>query len=174
MPMLTAYLDNVIVCGSIQADLDAIEMAAVRQIELAAKEGRIQLLTSREAWREQDRTRNQEQRSRLQGSRDDIPVVQDDHRLIGFHHQEGRYGTVSVCPILTELVDGVLFAAFKNVGLKDGDARHLMYAVHNRCERFVTTDPDFLDRLTILEPLVRGSLILKPSALQAELNIKCN
>jgi hypothetical protein len=40
------------------------------------------------------------------------------------------------------MADEALLAAFKKAGLKDADARHLMYAVHSGCNRFVTTDPD--------------------------------
>ena len=37
-------------------------------------------------------------------------------------------------------VDESLFGAFKAAGLTDdADARHLMYAVHNKGDRFVTT-----------------------------------
>jgi hypothetical protein len=57
------------------------------------------------------------------------------------------------------MVDEQLFASLKTAGLKDADARHFMYAVHNGCDRFVTTDPDFLDRRTQLQALGRGILI---------------
>jgi hypothetical protein len=45
---------------------------------------------------------------------------------------------------VTDIVDEALFATLRNFGLKDPDARHLMYAVSNGCVRFVTTDPDFI------------------------------
>jgi hypothetical protein len=44
-----------------------------------------------------------------------------------------------------------------------------MYSVRNGCDRFVTTDPDFLDRLPELEALGEGILIQRPSELAAEL-----
>ena len=44
-----------------------------------------------------------------------------------------------------------------------------MYAVHNGCDRFVTTDPDFLDRRLELEALGKGILTRRPSELAAEL-----
>jgi len=74
-------------------------------------------------------------------------------------------------PILTEMVDAELFAAFKKAGLKAADARHLMYAVHNGCDRFITTDPDFINRRTQLEAVGRGIRIQKPSELLAELGL---
>jgi hypothetical protein len=71
---------------------------------------------------------------------------------------------------VTEVVDDPLLAAFTTAGLKDAaDARHLMYAVHNKCNRFVTTDPHFLTRRAKLTPLTRGLLIKKPSELAAEM-----
>jgi hypothetical protein len=44
-----------------------------------------------------------------------------------------------------------------------------MYAVHNRCDRFVTTDPHFLDRRATLEGSCRGLRIVRPSELSNEL-----
>jgi hypothetical protein len=45
----------------------------------------------------------------------------------------------------------------------------LMYAVHNRCDRFVTTDPHFLDRRPELEKSCHGLRIVKPTELVSEL-----
>jgi hypothetical protein len=55
---LKVHLDNVIVCGRVRSDLDPREMSAVRQIEDAFKAGTLELVTSREAWREQDRAQD--------------------------------------------------------------------------------------------------------------------
>jgi hypothetical protein len=53
--------------------------------------------------------------------------------------------------MLTEIVDAQLFDDLRKCGLRDGDARHFMYAFANACDRFVTLDPDFLDRRGLLE-----------------------
>src|SRR6516162_2627363 len=46
--------------------------------------------------------------------------------------------------MVTEVVDERLFSDLNKAGLLDGDARHLMYAIHNKCDRFVTLDTDDL------------------------------
>jgi hypothetical protein len=171
---MRAYLDNVIVSGMTRGDLTpAAEMIAVRQMQAASTNGRLEivcdLFTSREAWREQDKTKNQALRSQFEQDRSKVPVVPNDHQLIGFHTSQDHLGGLSVCPLVTDIVDDTLFCDFKQVGLKDPDARHLMYAVHNGCDRFVTLDPDFLDRRVSLHRLCRGLQICKPTELAAEL-----
>ena len=73
-------------------------------------------------------------------------------------------------PLVTDIVDDALFAALNAQGLRDAAARHLMYAVCNACDRFVTLDPDFLDRRDALEAQCRGLRIVKPSELVTELS----
>src|SRR5262245_38367749 len=51
-------------------------------------------------------------------------------------NQEDRFGTVSTNPMVTEIVDEGLFSGLKKAEISDGDAMHLMYAVHNKCDRF--------------------------------------
>ena len=46
-----------------------------------------------------------------------------------------------------------------------------MYAVANDCDRFITTDPDFLTRRADLEARSGHLRILKPSELVAELGL---
>jgi hypothetical protein len=80
-----------------------------------------------------------------------------------------RLGTVT--PFVTEYVDADLFHSFTKLGLKDADARHLMYAVHNGCDRFATVDRNFLyARRPRLEVLCRGLKITTPVELAAWLN----
>jgi hypothetical protein len=74
-----------------------------------------------------------------------------------------------VCPIVSEIVDEALFKGLTTAGLKDADARHLMYAARNDCDRFVTTDPHFTSRRPELEALCQGLKIVTPSDLDAEL-----
>ena|SRR6266849_2968117 len=78
------------------------------------------------------------------------------------------------CPILTEIVDEALFKSLTAAGLKVPDARHLMYAACNGCDRFVTLDLEhFINngRRTQLEALCPGLKIVTPSELAAELSI---
>jgi hypothetical protein len=72
-------------------------------------------------------------------------------------------------PFVSDIVDEALFSDLKKIGLRDADARHLMYASVNACVRFVTLDPDFLSRRAALEARCSNIKIVKPSELSAEL-----
>jgi hypothetical protein len=147
-------------------------MTAVRKIEACAQRDQLKIVTSREAWREQDRTRDADLRSQFEEDRRNVEVVRDDHRMLGASARYDNHGNwYANCPILTEIVDETLFAALKTEGLEDADARHFMYAVHNGCDRFVTLDPHFLDRRPQLQAMGRGMLIQRPSDLATELGL---
>jgi hypothetical protein len=145
-------------------------MAAVRAIEAAEKDGRLEIVTSRVSWGEQDRTQDASLRSQFQIDRTNVAVVTNDHRLVGFQRLEDHTGGYIVNPLVTDIPDEPLFRALKAVGLKDDvDARHLLYAICNGCDRFVTTDAHFLGRKGELESLSHDLVISKPSDLAAEL-----
>jgi hypothetical protein len=170
--MIKAYLDNCIESGRIRSDLQPSEMAAVRSLLKARKKGKVEIVTSRESWREQDRTKDPTVRAQFANARGDTPVVDNDHKLLGFHNQMDRLGTVAVTPLITEIVDEGLFKGLTAAGLKEADARHLMYAARNDCDRFVTTDPDFTSRLSQLEALCPSLKIVTPSELATQLSIE--
>ena len=143
---MRVYYDNAIASGRVTQDLaPEAEMSALREIELAHERHLIKRVTSRESWREQDRTRDSDRRSRLEGARAEVSVVQSDHMLLGVVNQMGLLGTTFATPMISDIVDPVLFADLKELGLKDADARHFMYAAANNCDRFVTLDEDFLE-----------------------------
>jgi hypothetical protein len=168
--MPKVYFDNCIESGRVRTDLPPAEMAAVRSLLKAEGEGKVEIVTSRETWREQDKTKNPTVRAQLAQSRGEIPVVPKDHTLLGFHNQmHPRLGTIAVTPILTEIVDDTLFKSLTAAGLEEPDARHLMYAGCNGCDRFVSTDPDFTERKLQLEALCQGLKIVTPSKFVAEL-----
>jgi predicted nucleic acid-binding protein len=170
---MKVHLDNVIVSGKVRGDLHPPEeMAAVHALAKADEKGQIEIYTSRWSWAEQDRTRDDFLRVKLKESRGEIEVVADDHRVLGFWNQEDpRFGTVSTNPMVTDIVDERLFSDLKKAGLSDCDARHLMYAIHNKCDRFVTLDTrDLLPKRSALAPLCQGTKIVTPSELAAELS----
>jgi predicted nucleic acid-binding protein len=170
MPKGKAYFDTCIESGKVQNDLPPLEMAAVRSLQKAGDEGKIEIVTSRESHREQDRAKAP-LRAQLAESRGATPVVPNDHKLLGFHNQMNHLGTVAVTPILTEIVDEDLFKSLTAAGLKEPDARHLMYAARNDCDWFVTTDRDFTSsRRPQLESLCARLKIVKPSELVALLS----
>ena len=142
---MRVYYDNVIASGLVTGKIwPEPERAALCEIEAAHSNGTIKRVTSRESWREQERTRDDIRRAQLHSARDLVSVVQDDHRVLGFSNIEGPYGTVVTNPLVTDLVDEALFKDLQALGLKEADARHFMYAASNGCERFVTLDSDFL------------------------------
>jgi predicted nucleic acid-binding protein len=167
---MKAYFDNCIESGRVRADLQPpSEMAAVVSLQKASDEGKMEIVTSRETHREQDRTKDPMRRAQLVESRGATPVVPNDHKLLGIHNQMDRLGTVATTPMITEIIDEELFKGLTAAGLEPSDARHLMYAAGNGCDRFVTTDPDFTSRRPQLESLCRGLKIVTPSELEAEL-----
>jgi predicted nucleic acid-binding protein len=170
---MKVYFDTVIVSGKVRGDLcPPAEMAAMHTLATAEEKGQIEVYTSRWTWAEQDRTHDPVIRVKLRESREEIEVVAPDHRVIGFWNQEDpRFGTVSANPMVTEIVDEPLFSDLKKAGISDPDARHLMYAIHNKCDRFVTLDTrDLLPKRSDVEPLCRGTKIVTPSELVAELS----
>jgi hypothetical protein len=167
---MRAYLDNVAASGRVLGDLVPVaEMAAVRDIEHAAAARLLKMVTSRESWREQERTKDPDKRARLEAARGEVSAVAHDHVMLGSSSVFGQYGTTAVNPMLTDIVDEALFADLKSFGLEDADARHLMYAVVNACDRFITLDPDFLDRRSALHARCSSIRIVRPSELVTEL-----
>jgi hypothetical protein len=166
------YFDTCIESGRVQTDLPPAEMNAVRALEKADREGKIEIITSRETHREQDKA-NPAVREQLFQSRGETPVVPKDHSLLGMHNQMDLLGTVSTTPIISDIVDEQLFKRLTFAGLKEADARHLMYAAHNGCDRFVTIDRHFTSsfRRSRLEALCKGLKIVTPSELVAELSL---
>jgi hypothetical protein len=166
---IRVYYDNVIASGLIIGDVAPEEMAALAKIESAHKAGILKRVTSRESWREQERTRNIARRSQLEAARDLVSVVQADHRVVGFENFSGSLETIGEDQIISDVVDEVLFGDLKALGLQDPDARHFMYAAANNCDRFITLDRHFLNRRRSLEARCPAIRVMKPSELAAEL-----
>ncbi len=166
---MKAYLDNVIASGRVLQDLPGNEMEALRGLEALAAAGELEPVTSREAWREQEKTRDPARRAKLEAARPEISTVQQDHKLLGSNTVYDSFGGFVTSPLLTEIVDEQLFADLTGLGLKAADARHLMYATTNGCDCFVTLDPDFLARRAALETRCLTVRIMKPTELTEEL-----
>jgi hypothetical protein len=164
------YLDNVIASARVRDDLASRdERSALKLIQEHSNFGKLEMVTSRESWREQERTRNAEALEELRASRDKTPVVSQDHRLLDFNSVDlGQYGFIA-SPLITDIVDETMYTDLQSKGLKNADARHLMYALCNGGVRFVTTDPDFLDRCSAIEAAYPQIRIVKPTELLAEM-----
>jgi hypothetical protein len=167
---MRVYYDNVIASGLVTGRLwPETERKSLSEIEAAHESGIIKRVTSRESWREQERTRDDARRAQLESARDLVSVVQADHRLLGFSHLYGPYGTIAANPIVSDLIDEPLFNDLRTIGLNESDARHFMYAAANGCVRFVTLDSDFLDRKPMLEARCPALSVVRPSELAVEL-----
>jgi len=166
--VIRVYYDNVIVSGRIVEDLGPAEVAAVKRNERAHEFGVIWRVTSRQAWREQEGA-PEPLRSTLHAARGDLSVVASDHVVLGAAALEGLYGTSATLPLVTDIVDQELFRDLKALWLRDSDAKHLMYAAHNNCVRFLMLDRHFLKRKPALEARCGAIIILKPSELVREL-----
>lgn len=167
---MRVYLDNVIASAWIRGDLGSPEQqTALRLIQEHMNFDKLEIVTSRESWREQDRTRDAEVREQLRTSRERMAVVPKDHKLLGFNSVDLGYRGFISSPLITDIVDEATFASLQAIGLRDADARHLMYALFNGCVRFVTTDPDFLDRRTIIDAAHPQIHIVSPTELFEEM-----
>ncbi len=167
---MKVYLDNVIASAIVRDDLASFEeQSALKQVQQHQNFGKLEVVTSRESWREQERARSAQTREELRSSRERTPVVSRDHTVLGFNSIDLGYRGFISSPLVTDIVDEAMFARLQAEGLKDGDARHLMYALSNGCVRFVTTDPDFLDRRSAIEAAYPEIRIVKPSQLLQEM-----
>ncbi len=127
------------------------------------------MVSSPESWREQERAKDSGVRNALRQGRNEVPMVKNSHRVLGFGQLRDQYGGLIVGPLVTDMIDETLFAELMMLGLDGADARHLMYAVWNGCDRFLTLDLDFLDRRAALEGRCPSLRIVKPSELVSEL-----
>ena len=146
------------------------EHRAFKLIQEHRNFGKLEIVTSRESWREQERTQDPQAHEELRASRDKTPIVSQDHRLWGFNSVDLGYRGFISSPVLTDIVHDAMFLELQAAGLKSADAHHLMYALCNSCVRFLTTDPDFLNRRQALEARSPQIRIVKPSDMLQELD----
>ena len=95
------------------------ERSALKFIQEHSNFGKLEMVTSRESWREQERTRNAEALEELRASRDKTPVVSQDHRLLGFNSGDlGQYGFIA-SPLITDIVDETMYTDLQSKGLQE-------------------------------------------------------
>jgi hypothetical protein len=160
------YLDNVITSGWVLKDLKPQEeMEAVERLYALHDAGIIKRVTSKISAIEQARTTDVQKRAALAARADLVSVVQNDHRLLGFASLDyGARGFISY-PLIDDIVDPALFEYLtKHAGLKDADAKHVMYAVTNDCDYFVTLDTrDLLPRRSAIESICPRLRLMTPT-----------
>jgi hypothetical protein len=166
------YLDNVITCGWILKDLKAQEeMEAVDRLYVLHDAGIVKLVTSKMSRIEQARTADAQKLAALAASADLVSVVQNDGRLLGFANLDyGTRGFISY-PLMDDIVDPTLFEQLtKTAGLKDADAKHVMYAVANDSHHFVTLDTrDLLPKRSAIELICPQLKVMTPTEAVAAL-----
>ena len=160
------YLDNVITSGWVLKDLQPPEeMAAVEHLYELHDAGTIKRVASKMSGIEQARTTDPQKRAALAANVERVSVVQDDHRLFGFANLDyGSRGFISY-PLIDDIVEPTLFEQLrKNAGLKDADAKPVMYAVANNCHYCVTLDTrDLLPRRSAIESICLQLKIMRPT-----------
>jgi hypothetical protein len=160
-----AYADNNVVSAITRRDCEPDSIVKLLEMH---RRGVITLFTSAQSPREMGHAPAQYQ-AKLQKDLDELERVQDDHRVLGFYTVNDQYGGCICNPLVTDIVDEVLFGKLLAAGLARDDAQHFMYASHNKYDCFLTCDRDFLNRRAALELLCPSIRILKPSELVAEM-----
>jgi hypothetical protein len=96
---MRVYLDNVIASALVRGDLaDPSEMEALKWLQAQASLGKLEIVTSRESWREQERTRSPETREELRNARSGVDVVSHDHQVLGFNTIDFGHGGFIASP----------------------------------------------------------------------------
>ena len=176
---MKVYYDNDVLSRLVRTDETGPESDALMLLQALCTEGRFTKVTSRLSWREQQRAPVEQTRVALKQNRRDSPIVKEDWVRGSYATLEEENGSFASWYTGTHVVDEDLYRSLLNFGLKEEDACHLMYAVHNLCETFLTLDKHFLGTSSNsmrgeLEKLCRGLRILKPSELLAELNLSAH
>ena len=157
------------------------ELAALESLLKLRESGKCLMFRSRVVRAELETTNGTEQGSKLQGDYEALDQIPQDERPLGSFNITDHMGGCIINPIVSDYLDEPLYRELLQRGLSDKDAHHITQAVSNNCDvfltrdvktiinRFVTTDPHFLDRRLALEGLCRGLRIVKPSELSTEL-----
>src|SRR5262249_3315599 len=148
-------------------DLAPAEMAALTPLLQLHSDGNLRVVTSQltrtemESWKSPQRSPAERVFLLLQK----VEFVQD-HTLRGFNNQWGPMGGAS-CPMIED--DPVSSALWK-IGLDRTDAHHVMLAIRERCNYFITCDrKSILKYRASIEAQFPPLRVLKPSELLAEL-----
>lgn len=169
--VMRVYLDNMMASVLDVNDLfDVGERQAFSQLLLLAESGKIEFVISAEVHRELGRTSDVAQRARCKEVVRDLENVRSDHKVLGFQNQDLGYRGFISSPLVTDIIDEAMLAKLIRMGLKRRDATHLINAVHDRCDVFFTTDPDFLDRCSAIKAIWPSTRIKKPSELLTEIS----
>src|SRR5215470_13218957 len=148
--MLRVYFDNDVVSPISRRDWDNSELDAIDRLLDAKRTSTIVLGASRQSLREIERAPSQYQ-AKLKTGLSELILAENDHIVLGFNSHTDQYGGYICNPMVSDIIDEQMYSAFLASGLKEDDAKHLMYAVHNGYQRFLTCDNGILSRRIGLE-----------------------
>lgn len=122
MAQMRVYYDTNITSGRILRDLKPDpEMDALDELEALHAAGSLKRVSSKWSRIEQARTRDPIRRAAFEAQDHEMSCVQQDHRLIGFAHQDlGRLGFIA-SPIVSDVVDEAVFAKLLAAGIEEKD-----------------------------------------------------
>ncbi len=92
-----------------------------------------------------------------------LELAKDDHKVLGSYTTTDRLGGCTSIPLVTDIVNEPLYSALFSFGIKVDDAKHLMYAIHNGFDYFVTRDKGILNRRAQVEALSASIRVRKPA-----------
>ncbi len=163
--MLKLYLDNDVFSAMMvkqEPDMTEIENAAIVRIRSKAARNELTLVASEVHRREIDKVPGQH-RAPYQSALGILPQVEfvEDHTLLGFNTVGDPRGGFVTSPLIE---DDAIARVLWGLGVKRLDAHHLMVAIRNRCDVFLTCDGGILAR----REAIQGKFairIAKPSEL---------
>jgi predicted nucleic acid-binding protein len=170
--MLKVYLETSVISALERRDQSNGEMTALDSLLQLAKQGTLTLVTSRESVREIERTPHEATRAALKTSYARIEELKDDHVLLGISNYSDRWTSMS-WPLISDITDPAVFAALGEIGLVGSDQKHLIYAIHNKCDVFLTFDrSDFIEggRRAKIEASYPSIKIRTPEELRSDID----
>lgn len=164
------YIDNMIVCARDKHDLVKEEQEAIDSLWQLDSEHRIRMVGSRISAQNIEQAKDSATLQKLKVIYETLNRVAKERKIRGFSELRDQYGGQICNPIPTEILDRNIFSQLCSIGLDaDDDARHLTIAICNKADIFLTTDPDYLDRRSLIEERYPGIRVLRPSELKIEL-----
>lgn len=172
--MLYIYLDNDVASSISKNDLDPTQQVSLDKLLRAYERGCVEMRVSRHSDREMERAPSEYQLILKRGIQD-LSRVPNDHKVLGYFKLTDPYGGFISNPIVTDIPNLPLFENLLSTGLRKDDAQHLLYAVMNGMEFFVTCDKGILSKKTQIEGILVSAschmAIRTPYELYAELGI---
>jgi len=156
------YLDTCVVSALAREEKPTVD--AIYGLLEFHKTGRVRVLTSSVTRDEIDKIPEEHRRrhSVIYNLLADVSYI-DQQRLLGFHSQWGPSGGVA-CPLIE---DDAVWVRLHRMGLDRTDSYHVMLAVRNGCDVFLTCDErTILNHRVEIEAAFPRIKLMQPSELQ--------